>query len=1691
MKCAHPTGRLRLWPKLRGTTGLILAAACLLPLAPQAIGGELFMTAIEKKEGENRAKKKFDYYVPAKTKIAYAWSDRGFAIHVPFKAETEFYSRRYHDGRKEEGYRSKPYVVEVWVTGLSFLHPKQGKRYADLARVNIGAYWGGGSWNDTEGRGKRYHLGTVPNREERSGRKPARLRTYGFVKKTGTLTVWAALVPYRDTSGFGRPAWDHWGESVTGTFHVIVRRKKTEKEPEKTILKEEFPFKIRQNAWVVRKAHVKKEGAWGKVVDNRNNREWTLADRGVQLQGSTLTTKHRRTGSPMNRSVTGAAADYEIRYTFSQRLFDHKGSEMTVRAAQTGGFISRWGHMILNRVEWTFLPWPAPDGDKIPERMRTTADGVISVKGGFSASDRDLVVDPKTKLRYRERKVELPFKVEEWKHARELRTYTIRRPPQRGGYDQNWIDLRRVGKHRLIEIREEYRSLGGEQKQPKRTIEVEVARLSEVEDNRRGNITDPRDTGPAREPRDDGYYTWITKFSEKRLQLVRDLQAAHASLSALHTQWRDKRKFALKLMRLFCQGQLSDDVDDEEMWLVVRRHLEGTGAPLVGKMSNKQLKKLRNRRRVLGAELAAIRDEQRLLIIETTVALETLARSARDQAKRSGRRRPYVAASGRFWTDKAAMERVKLYESAGLYKETRKAIDELKLDAKHLDTYSPQMKYFAHLMEGKARIAEAEETDQRIKNRLAQGQKVGGPLAMSAQRLRMLALYALRRAHKMNPRDSYTKTNVQKLELTFLYLIQAKVEREKQVTWEAFASYLAARGFDMDKPKSIPWAVWECFKNTFGAGPIGPVYWVHDKAGARADRAIIAQTAAARDLIALRTIRRLRATGVTLKEIRKLTGEALREVLLGCDGNKLELKVAKTFALDIQKAFASLPELSALADGTEDEFRKKLVTPHFSMEFESTWPEWSADWFNSFNVGTFFLGGSIWKVNGKWATTIIKPKGLLGMNVRPGAGITRFRDLAVSGFRSSRFGAALKKPGFVKWLADRISVGNEFVDKLYVIRYFAKGGRVFGAVVLYGGIHVAADEYNVPALAVFVDALAAFGVGEMLGTVLDDIALPAAKAAKKVATYKGILKARKDQLSRRLTDLDEVTRILRESEGAAARPPGSPRKNLTDEQKRVLEEIRQKYNIDPNDPIPGLNPSMEIDMLLADTCNGIENGHVKSAGRSAKAAKSAMKSEVVNVDEALIQADHVLDALEDEMARAAKRAVRRPYTKELTARENPVPEPWMPAAGYPDEPCGALWQEADQWFARGDLDAALRKFQQARHLAVKSGPKGYVKMLDRRLGMVVTVRNAAKYLLDTANVLTPLKAEKFIGADELAAVQRRINAGELKVVLQKRQGTNALYEIHAEGKPVYVFKKLVQGDADAKATELANEELGALLFNAPGLGTRAPAARKTHLQLKYVKLDGGQGGAAKGLGLLMRHVPGREMLDQRESMLYALKGDYAKLRVLSLLLGDADRHLRNYLLAGDHLLWPLDFGNSHLFKKGTRIFRMGLKREVFKSERALMEYCANFAGEVQKKVTKGGGNLKNRDLYNWMKQVEDVLDYDVDMKPTVEALRRFVKKNNGKELREMLDIAFQKMDANGKRLFDADGKPVVDVKRAREAFDVINERVDLLDPVLRKRYPPWGRRKPALRVPRSPTDGTGGGERSEAPARAEQDRRAA
>jgi hypothetical protein len=51
--------------------------------------GEIFMTGVREEEVELREGAKQKRWVPDETKLAFAWADRPFAIHVPFQMETE------------------------------------------------------------------------------------------------------------------------------------------------------------------------------------------------------------------------------------------------------------------------------------------------------------------------------------------------------------------------------------------------------------------------------------------------------------------------------------------------------------------------------------------------------------------------------------------------------------------------------------------------------------------------------------------------------------------------------------------------------------------------------------------------------------------------------------------------------------------------------------------------------------------------------------------------------------------------------------------------------------------------------------------------------------------------------------------------------------------------------------------------------------------------------------------------------------------------------------------------------------------------------------------------------------------------------------------------------------------------------------------------------------------------------------------------------------------------------------------------------------------------------------------------------------------------------------------------------------------------------------------------------------------
>ena len=99
----------------RTVSAVILLILLPLTTVAHAEETEIFMTGA-------RFAKKGTYgpeWEPTKTKIAYAWHDKPFAVHIPFRAEVHNWGRDW-DGVGDAYYTGKDYTIECYVRGMEF-----------------------------------------------------------------------------------------------------------------------------------------------------------------------------------------------------------------------------------------------------------------------------------------------------------------------------------------------------------------------------------------------------------------------------------------------------------------------------------------------------------------------------------------------------------------------------------------------------------------------------------------------------------------------------------------------------------------------------------------------------------------------------------------------------------------------------------------------------------------------------------------------------------------------------------------------------------------------------------------------------------------------------------------------------------------------------------------------------------------------------------------------------------------------------------------------------------------------------------------------------------------------------------------------------------------------------------------------------------------------------------------------------------------------------------------------------------------------------------------------------------------------------------------------------------------------------------------------------------------------------------
>jgi len=499
---------------------------------------DVYLTRAKVVKVKTREGKEIECWAPTTERIAYAWYDQPFAIVVEFDAETTLFRRKDWDGRVLENYATKGYRIWAHLRGFQYKVPgREKKATADIHILNRGRFKTDGTWARHDEVPITRGSATLVNRDQTSAGEDSSL-WWGFCETPGgRFAAWAVCAADLRLDHFHRKAWDQFGSSVTGT--LVVKALKIQQGEEGEVGTKEISLQIRQNGWRLRKVEEKKQGDWNSPLMESDGRSWSVQDKPPELRGATLTCEYQISGRPVKPNMPQEVMDFALRVEFPLVLWDHSENEFKLRVGQersTGPTVS--GRLGMDSLRWSLFRWPA---DK-RENFRAAMENPFSL---------DPKEDPRTRLRSDEQTWYCPRAKDD---GPSLRGYSL---PDRNCYDP----FQPISSHRLMEIR--YGHVCERKKledKPVKAIGLYAARLSEVEDNSDGNISDGQ-PGSRLDLPTDGYAPWLEKHGE----LVRENLAAYKvglqALNILRGLIDAKDKQFLDSLRITAQSFLWEDPD--------------------------------------------------------------------------------------------------------------------------------------------------------------------------------------------------------------------------------------------------------------------------------------------------------------------------------------------------------------------------------------------------------------------------------------------------------------------------------------------------------------------------------------------------------------------------------------------------------------------------------------------------------------------------------------------------------------------------------------------------------------------------------------------------------------------------------------------------------------------------------------------------------------------------------------------------------------------------------------------------------------------------------------------------------------------------------------------------------------------------------------------------------------------------
>lgn len=1608
------------------------------PVPPAA--SEIFITTAAEVEVQVQVgAPKQKRWIPGKTKLAYPWSDQPFAVHIPFDLKTVMTPNpRPMPGVPNQSLQAAEYIANLQFRGFADM---ERKRRSQPSVLSCGVYRPDEQpvFRDSGGVYTFYEPPIITNVDAEPGGRQWPFRIYGGLPMgPGKVYLFVILDPryvegrrdayYRRTFTDGIDAWEKFGERATGTLvGSIVERTPQSTNQAVTI---NHPITVKQNGWVVRSASASAYGDWSGDLLPGTDEFWRLEDGVTEMQNKTVITRYSILGG--RRGQPRTQTTYAATWQFPSVIWDHMPTNALFGIGSvTGGMhplnspYALWDEYGIVARAYQF----STNAKTQPMLVPLFKQNWISNDGyqwGFGL--------PRRSLGGEEGKPGMVGTNWSWATFKPARPgFAMSGTESLSSIVSSWTGDQRMDEpHRLLTVDIQFWSTRNPR--PAKRVDIFAVRLSDLEDNR-GEERRVEAATVTQTP-DDGFFEWRAEFRQKTKEMESIVNEAKVQLkslasdkSKLRQEWKLLMRYDQMGFRPLPQGR--DIFDDFFEWGKSGIY-GGRNFSILPTLSKESLASLKKERLAIQDKMMAVRAEQARVMAEAERSIQWLVTSALIQAPKSRESlKSLLWEVVDYYKDLLVVERVSLMEHAAWYdnEDLPKAIADLKFN----ELASPDLQSY---MTALYWYAQARSYDERWENQMIMPVPLqpGSDIEMKSRAAWLEALIAFRKAVTLDPKNADARLKRAMIEIRFVQMIAGKLDREKQLSFETFQRFIAARGNSLDRPQT--W--WE------GAGeglsiilslPSIIAYGVPNTVGVIEEKMGEEVETAAKHHFSLLAIARLLRQGMSLEEIRNVTPATTLKyfVLRTISGDELPADKADRICRDIRETFAEMPDLLALVGDDRAKIEGLLDRSYYiSFNPQTTWTEFFANTFlNPINLAGAFAGSAIVKVGGKWQT-VVRGATLEARLLEVGGKSTTLGEVFSTTLRLDKAGALLSKSGPGKVLKDLFVKDAELYAALSIPGKIANtGSRIAATVLIYAGIADIADQNNLPALKLLVEALGALNAESYAYNIISGSGAVPAKLASKVDEFAQFV-ARQ----RRETDAawDLIVR-LEKVQARMAQASKTVDRTLTSEERTIVASAALvDGGREVSKVIPGKNPETDLALAVRIARERLEMGDAEGALKALNAAKDSSEECKRLLQEASVSVTNAREALK----KPRQDNKLGPYVPHNNFRPvgDEIAVPMKPEGGYAEGKYGAAMAAGDEAMKRGDFDRAAAEYAVGKNLADKEGLRGLQKVFDEQILKAREAQKAGIHLRDLRRRVRNVKVSgnsivrsptNPITQEQLADLMRQIEAGGGKFDF-KGGSLNPVFEFQDNEGYKYIFKYVTDTEEigrECLSPDLANF-VGSKLKNPDQLKSPSSGHVNCRRVLEYVDADGKRQKITV-TGVLSRYVAHREFYRVTEPELLAMRKEFAVMRVFRLWLGDTDGHLRNQLIGEDGGNYGIDFGFAE-FGSTPRLRQNRDKKgnmAIYDDQHQMLRNAVEFPFLVRVS--------HKSNLYGWIDRMDDFVTYD-DMKEAVEAIEKICANERGK-LGDLIEARYG-------------------AARRQEILDVLIERGELLHDVLRKKFDP-------------------------------------